>query len=161
MSNFKGCMHFLLVNASIITDENVQALFMAHLRGMKDENRTPELFMRECNDDLFQKIPNSPIRIIQMLRISQLQTVASNVVDSVLTSLQVYIMQAAHITPGTFRGTKNFSFKNVFSSTTNLKIRCDPFLSVIDDGHCRVQVKLGFVGQKCCGFWNIVQGSGI
>ena len=58
---FRQGLH--IKTSSIITDENVQAIFTVHLREMKDENRTPDLFMRDCNDDLFKKIPNSPLRI--------------------------------------------------------------------------------------------------
>ena len=47
-------------SSSIITNENVQAIFMVHLRGMEDENRTPEILMRDCSNDLFKKIPNAP-----------------------------------------------------------------------------------------------------
>ena len=49
--------------ASIITDENVQALFLVHLREMKDEFRTPENFMKDCNESLFKRIPNAPSTI--------------------------------------------------------------------------------------------------
>lgn len=38
--------------SSIITDENVQANFMVHLREMVDEKRTPKNLMRDCTNDL-------------------------------------------------------------------------------------------------------------
>jgi hypothetical protein len=48
---------------SIITDEHVQGIFMAELREMKDEHRTPDTFQRLCNEILFKKIPNAPEKI--------------------------------------------------------------------------------------------------
>ena len=49
--------------ASIITDENVQAMFLIQLREMRDECRTPENFMKDCNNTSFKRIPNAPATI--------------------------------------------------------------------------------------------------
>lgn len=55
---FRQGLH--IKTASIITDENVQAMFLIHLREMRDECRTPENFMKDCNNTLFKRIPNAP-----------------------------------------------------------------------------------------------------
>lgn len=54
---FRQGLH--IKTASIITDENVQAMFVIHLREMRDECRTPENFMKDCNDNFFRRISNA------------------------------------------------------------------------------------------------------
>jgi transposase len=57
LPQFKGGKN--IKTTSIITDENVQSLFRATLRSMKDEDRTPKSFCEILNNDLLATIPNA------------------------------------------------------------------------------------------------------
>jgi hypothetical protein len=49
--------------ASVVTDENVQALLKRYLRELKDEDRTPKLFRQHLNEVLLKTIPNAPDKV--------------------------------------------------------------------------------------------------
>jgi hypothetical protein len=48
---------------SIITVENVKSALRAHLREMRDTDRTPLRFMQDLNNDLLQTIEGAPVKV--------------------------------------------------------------------------------------------------